>query len=675
MTGQPQPAEPAPAAETDPIATALAGAGVRCALVIDDAFDIPTRSTFGASSLDDFWAAVQATPLAKMELERLKPEATDVHALDDECIGLMWKERATLANLAPIAVEHLFRDKLGELTRLTRLCDGLRSLIPEVIELDSQATLPTTDAQIVFLDYILGEGATGIERARVVAETLRARADRPFVVLMSSKPEQAGPNKDLFRRATGLIAGLFGFVPKDDLFASERLPMLLATWAMDMPTRHDLQKFVDALEKASSRASEKFVKNLHDLSFEDYVNIQWLSLQKEGHPLGDYLLWLYRSHLAYLLHSDVDVVEEQSRLDKVSYKSFRLGQYAPSEMLATLYRSATTEPGIQPLATHPRAAVDSTTPFLSFGDLFVAGNGVRLVLNAACDLAYAPPLPSRKFPADTSVLLLHGVLEPSSPSSRVLADEQLATDMFLLNGRITRIVWMLKQVDSVKYSDVWTWLNDREFRRETRLAAPVALELQQAFVSGLGRVGNPIRPPQFWSVRVDAYCEGEDGNFWKFLDPIEAGALVLRGGIEGEDEFCLTHECAARISESLAPPLAVLERQRVALEEEAKNGQGDAKARAKQKLAGLITKIGKMTSLKSARTWLPMFGAHLVPEKGGKKDLVPGLFTVHRDKSLDGAYKQKEPIVLHITVEVRAGPETPVHPPETEIVRDDASHS
>ena len=79
------------------------------------------------------------------------------------------------------------------------------------------------------------------------------------------------------------------------------------------------------------------MRMIRKLSFEDYANIQWFSLSPDGHPLGDYMLWLYKSLFAHLLHGHPRVLEEQKRLDSISFKDFIPWQQGPSLDLADVY--------------------------------------------------------------------------------------------------------------------------------------------------------------------------------------------------------------------------------------------------------------------------------------------------------------------------------------------------
>jgi len=156
-------------------------------------------------------------------------------------------------------------------------------------------------------------------------------------------------------------------VPKEDLEDKEKLYLHLATWAMGMPTRHEIQHFVEALIAGAKSASKDFVRHVSALGFEDYANIQWLSLQVEGHPLGDYMLWLYKSLLAYLLHNHPEVLAQQKKLDSMAFDRFTPSQVAPSPQLAEIYRYALAEPGVEEVGPHPRAADGSLEPFLPAG--------------------------------------------------------------------------------------------------------------------------------------------------------------------------------------------------------------------------------------------------------------------------------------------------------------------
>ena len=108
-----------------------------------------------------------------------------------------------------------------------------------------------------------------------------------------------------FREQSDIVGGMFYFVSKSDLTDPAGLLLNLDMLAMALPHGHLIQKFMDRIDNTiESKIEEivsKFLTDIKRLNLDDYVYIQRLSLQADGHPLGDYLLWLYSAYFGHLL--------------------------------------------------------------------------------------------------------------------------------------------------------------------------------------------------------------------------------------------------------------------------------------------------------------------------------------------------------------------------------------
>jgi len=604
----------APFAE-HPVAAYLRDAGITKAAIIDDAYDPPTRSEF-AHEIDDFWGVVVRTPALVEKIRELKPGVAGAMDVDDDLLRKLWERRNTLPELRQILDEQLFPTRLASLAPLELLGANLQEVGVTPICLGSQQELPEP-IKLVFLDYRLGPGMEpAVEAARAKARRMYDAAandaDKPFIVLMSSHPE-ASAAKDRFREASGLLGGLFGYTPKDQLKEKERLYLQLATWALGMPARHQIQHFVEALEVALDAASKEFRRSIRSLGFEDYANIQWLSLQAEGHPFGHYMLWLYKSFLAHLLHVHEKVVAEQRKLDALCFQEFSPSQSPPSMDLAKLYRFAITEP-VDSELTHPRAAKDDPTPLVRIGDLFFKEESadVLIVINPACDLAYAPKA-DREFPKDRPILLLHGVLQALEDVNEV---KGLQTDLFHYEGKNFRVLWDHRRVTSNAYGEVSEWLRAQRYSRKARLALPYALQVQQEFAMHLMRIGTPVRPPIYAHADVAVFCKGDGGKWLPAGERIRGAAVIIQLPAQRKDgdQFVLTVDCIGQIVDRLDTAITLLKEQKGQLNAkltEAKNPGADPKVHVEikvmqGKLQGIDRNLEKLRQLKELRWWLPM---------------------------------------------------------------------
>lgn len=647
-----------------PVAAHLKECGIERVLLIDDAFD-PFDVVELQQDIGELWDRVTRNDDLKRDLASVRPNIEDRSQIDLDLINALFEKRGELPHLGPVCAETLFADKLSKLSDLRPLRSHFEDLGIPVLEVGSDQPLPEEQCRLIFLDYSLGPDETvgAVANARARAEEIyRVGGDdeKPFIVLMSSKPNAELAQQD-FRERSGLLGGLFAFLTKTEFTNREKFNLHLASWALGMPTRHAIQRFVEALDKSAKAAAAAFSKRVRALGVEDYANIQHLSLQPDGHPLGDYLLWLYKSLFAHLLHDNADVLAEQKKLDALAFEEFTPSQSAPSVDLADIYRCALTEPGVGPLAPHPRAEAGNTQPYLQLGDMFFKLGGAKevlIVLSAACDLAYAPGA-AREFPANQFVLLEYGELQSIA---ELPTESAMRTELFLFDSAVYRILWNHRRAVWKEYGTIEQWLTTEGFVRRARLSLPYALELQKSFANHISRIGMPVKPPLFMKADVDVVAEGDDGNC-RVIATIRNGAQVIRRRNEedkkDEEMFALTVDCVGQIVASLQQVYERLNAGAAAIIsqiESLKQSEDPAKDKKLKPLdgqrQGLAGKIAKVNSLTEAYPqWTPLIQKlQLLPEVGGKNEVDRQLFWVFRNAAalVEGRYNFGPPIVLHL---------------------------
>lgn len=649
---------------SDPATTAreyLKNCGVERVLLVDDAFDPVTRADI-EERIGEFWDRIIRDQALQGELRSKLPSIEDADDIDDAALKTLFELRSELPSVGPLCEQILFADKLQKMSDLDTLKAFLGDLRIPVDQVGSNQELPPGPFRLVFLDYMLGlDEATAVRNARNKAEQIYQSAgrdeDKPFIVLMSSKPN-AADSKDLFRDSSGLLSGLFAFVPKSALSNRDEINAQLSAWAIGMPTGHTIQRFVEALATSVDDASKEFKRRIRALGVEDYANIQWLSLQPDGHPLGDYLLWLYKSLLAHLLHNNPAVIAEQKKLDEMSFKEYTPTQSAPSLDLADVYKCALTDPGIEAVGPHPRSEPGSTEPYLSLGDLFFrdGASAVYVVLNAACDLAYSPGT-SRPFPKDTFILLLRGELQRFDHPAPGTGG---CTELFKHDGHVYRINWSFKRAQWKEYSAVWTWLRENSYVRRERLALPFALELQRAFTANFSRIGMPVRP-RLRTAALEVFCSGAEGQWEQLIEPVRDGVRVVTQKQSEEEqeveEFALTFDAISAVSVGLAKLAVILRGRETKLQEKIQAGAGltDMESKRAQtvsegKLKGLGKQLERLGALgQVSSNWLPLVRRlHPLPKQGAVEKLSSDLLWVYRDHTFTGSYKAGPPVVLHV---------------------------
>jgi hypothetical protein len=557
-----------------PIVKRLADNGIQSAAIIDDAYDDPTPENIPNAARAAFLAAMDESEPAQHELADLNLDLQSPTDLTNTVLETLWVERSNRPNLRRVVDATLFNAKVSKLRDVEELEKQLRFLRVEPLRFKSTDELPGVGVPLVFLDYVLGPDApvTGlppdprqhagaavaietdpsVEIARTKARALGQRHEKPFVVLMSNKARVDDEMAKRFRADSGYLSGLFAFVKKSELSDRNKLFLRLASWSLTLPVRHDIQRFADAIESAARAASDRLILAVRGIGLEDYATIQALGLQPDGHPLGDYMLWLYQSLISYYILDHEEIRTQRAEVDKISFKKLIASHNKPSVELATIYRLALTEPSVGPLHFHARTPADNQEakrlPALQLGDVFVKDPAapVYMVINAACDLAMAPDTDRGYNPAQP-IFLVSGILQPISQP--IGNSEAIRTELFELAKAVYRIVWRHKDVRTLRFDEVWDWLNRAGYRLEARLRLPYALEVQQAFATSLTRIGMPVQPPICSHGDVEPYCQAIDGAYLPLGTKILDGAIIVRVKVDRkyEDHFVLTMHCVDQL--------------------------------------------------------------------------------------------------------------------------------
>jgi hypothetical protein len=683
--------------QTNPVTKLLDDNGIKHLAIVDDAYGPLLREDF-ATVLDHFFAEVEADPDAYEELCRIcnstPTKATDITA---EMLGTLWSRQGEFKKLAVIYTRHLKPTAQEKLAPLDALFVSLtKELQREVTRHADLQNFTNTQARIIFLDYYMGRSgdANAVERSKQIVAGIKQKYDKmalPLLVLMSASNTITAKMISEFRESTGWLGGMFYFVKKGDFLSKEMLLLQIATWSISMPIRGVIQRFVESLQASAKKAAEEFQRRLSALGIEDYANIQWLNLQSEGHPLGDYLLWLYKSLFSYLLHQDDAVLKEQEQLDGINVKQFTPSQFPPSIDLAELYRSALTEPGVDDAGPHRRsltiaaaaggtaqtqpAGATGTTGslpedfYLQLGDMFFKADSpeVYIVLSAACDLNYAPG-ETRTFPSERFVLFERGELQPIAEFPKEAA---MRTELFSHDGKAYRILWDHRGAIWKEYGQARAWLTTNGFVRRTRLSLPYSLELQRSFANYITRIGLPVRPPIFSRGTVEILCEDENGSWKRLVSVIDGAQLIRRAMTENkpdEELFVLTVDCISHVIASIQTVSDSLNAKKTPITEElSKPAPSDLKQAKQQKeilegkLKGIQGKLDKLAQQSQAlNQWLPMIQSpQPLPKPGDKQEIDSKLLWVYREFAYDGKFPNGPPLVLHIRGEDWAPPQMP----------------
>lgn len=346
---------------------------IRRVAVVDDAFDPVSLESLQEGEEQEFIDAVNEEDALLSEFHSVVTgiESTEViqrAALTNEVVGLLWEKRQTLGELRKTLSSTLFRVVERKISQVEMLCKFLKDelKIQTVETFGTGSARPNEPFDIAFIDYRFGPSRQHESVVRAVEwATHLYHNGRTFIVLMSSESE-AKERQELFRKNSKLTRGLFEFVAKEEIEDNGKFCNRLNSFCAGLDTRHEIHQFATAADAAVEEAVAALRESIHALGLEDYAYLEQISLREDGHPLGDYMLWLFGEFFAHKLAVNSALQPARKLANGLKYERFLPLQRAPSVMLAKMYSAAITEPVHEGWDPHPRevqeAADKTDTP-------------------------------------------------------------------------------------------------------------------------------------------------------------------------------------------------------------------------------------------------------------------------------------------------------------------------
>lgn len=513
----------------------LRKAGVLRAAIIDDTFDPPGPGSVIDSDLDQFRAELRADPALAAVLSSLDTGIQPTTDLNAGHLRTLWELRGREDPLGE-TIRSLFAPRLQQLADLHAVKAQLEGVGLEVVTIGkTQGEADLADVQIAFLDYYLGDPAD-LDAVKDSAARAKAIAERQIVlILMSSLATVHEADAEKFRDDSGLVQGLFRFIPKHTLTEPASLQAHLATLSLDVKNRFAVQTFVNDAQKALKVAADQAGHRLRAISFEDYGFVQRLSLRTDGQPLGEYMLWLLEETLNQMVRREGPLQAAVETLDRLSFEGdLLMPAEGATRQIAEFYTAAVCHQPIEDLKAHPlapREGIPADALYAQFGDLLFdeGGINVAVVLAASCDLAFST---ARPFQPERTVLLMPGRLEPlDKPVGQ--SDNSFLTELFLTeSSEVRRIEWLASRAELVAHGTLLAWCQAKGLRRKARLKPQFAFHLQHAYAARLTRVGLPAIPPMPDAADVEILTY--DGTV---AATIRAGAFFT--GAATKDRGCI----------------------------------------------------------------------------------------------------------------------------------------
>lgn len=509
-------------------------------LVIDDLLDPPLWSALLDDNRNSFISDIERDeklykwleekdllPPRSIASQKAETYLENIEALlnENQALELIWNE-------------HVLTSFEGK-SVVQELVSNLEALGLNVISVGVQGKLEIPKSMsVIFLDFTLEERDRNAPIN--VLNSIYARLDsdsvRPMVVLMSQNNLTA-EEEYWVRDETKTMPGMFCSYHKS-LLKGINLHLLLKTLAGTLANAQSLQLFSNAVADATVDAANKVAALVKEVRLEDYALIQLLSLHSDGHPLGDYVLWLLATYFAQHLSQNKKVQASQEQIDRMVFDIPPVTSWGPSEAFSRAYKAAIFAPVTKDFKGSNFPALTSEAEnnsgdsskivVLHFGDVFVEGTTKRayMIASPECDLAFGG---GRAFPKNRSVVLIPGKLVHANTPFQKGTENHLRTEMFEWNDQNWRIEWRLKEVLTVPLGEFRQWTEDKSTPREhvKQIRFQFASEIQRAYAADLTRVGVPVIPPLVQSFEATIFVRNVRKKAEKICEPISTGALLF----------------------------------------------------------------------------------------------------------------------------------------------------
>lgn len=465
--------------------------------IVDDEYQrVGTFVEVDSESRLDLFTAIQASEVAIEEVESLGVALTSEHDLTDEVLDRLYRAASALPTVSALATEHRCVPKelspfVSELEGTLRGALQLRVLTFRPDEVGDDAA----NCQLFFVDYLLDE--TGIEQSLAIAERLGKRlrefGNRAVIILMSDKPNVNEVAWTAFRDRAELIGGMFHFFPKP-VFQNQGLFLFKLSHIADtFDEASRVQSFVRQIEEKSLSIADQLRRTIRSLTLQDYGYIERLSLQGEGQPLGDYLVWLFGSYFGQMAANATAGVKNE--LDRLHFRRIPDVGTAPSSGFIGLYETIVSESA--PALDVPSP---SEAPDVHLGDIFSqpSGKDLLMLVTPECDLMFTEEgLGNRLYDSARTVLLVPGEAHEQNLGQ---GRGGQVTDCVLLRSKRVSVKWQATRLRTLPLGEVAATLKAEGYERTSRLKAPFVLAVQNEVLGKLSRIGKPVSPLPFLTV-------------------------------------------------------------------------------------------------------------------------------------------------------------------------------
>lgn len=508
----------------------LKDAGVKCAHIVDDAYDeqpaapltLAEAQSF-ADSLDIEQTRVIGTVLG---LEDASADAFLAALQDLDKLRILFDRREEFA-YSKKAFDGFLADRKGQLDKVQPLVELLEKAGVKCITFGADYAPDGVDEpNVVFIDLRLNEASGALtivdDAVRAYKKLRVAQATcKPFVFLMSSIGRTLHAKREEFREGARLFASQFETVEKGLFKDEDATREVLSRYLRVLPLIAKFEDHFRAIEDAMKGASSGALETLRALDLADYFALDANTAKVEDVKLGTYIAEMLLEYLAHKLEASPDIWKFATTLDQIEMSNLPRSRFGLSYAAAELY-SANMLHAKARLNAEAERASGPVQGYFYLGDIFFPAQALNgevktalVVVTPACDLARPELLRKR------SMLLCEGVVRKAGPAAIptgtdslplvVMPHPTIAKQQLLIEWKRKKLhVWGAAEIDKFKSDETCTHV------LVGRLRPVYALQLQHAIAADLSRIGTQ-RPPNML-VPHGLECFYVEGDIWTEID-------------------------------------------------------------------------------------------------------------------------------------------------------------
>lgn len=507
----------------------LAGRGILCAHIVDDAFDVLPSYGLTADAAQHVLEIASDQDLETISetlgLDNIDEDAIRSKLQIAEDVQKLFAHRDKVSAATAAAVFHPFDlDREGKTQQLQPLIDLLENSGVKCIPFGANYDpVGSDEPQLFFVDLKLKEGTTDVLRHEDAVRAYQALKAvhpecKPFVFLMSSLTLQLGAKRELFRRDADLFQSEFEGIDKAAFTNGDELARVLESYTKGRQQLATLREKMKHVELAVAEATNSVMRELRALDLADYFILYHNTTSIEKVNLGSYVIEMLLEFLAHEVEGQEQVWDLARGLDSLNLRELPRARFGMTLAAAKLYSANMLHSNAMLLAEDRMQRGPSQGYFFT-GDIFIEAQALNLacparafvIVTPACDLARLEQLKGR------SILLCEGSVSDMQLGSPLVSKDSLPLVVMPHprdQDRYIVVEWNKKKLhvwddsDRVKFAQA----EQCSFVRIGRLRPVYALQMQNAVTSDLSRIGTQ-RPPSAL-IPHGLVCFVSDGKSW-----------------------------------------------------------------------------------------------------------------------------------------------------------------